>query len=55
MSDGGREVCVGLWMAAGPGSREGLTVVDGILRHASVPVFRPLGEHWEIIETGIGN
>ncbi len=48
MSDGGREVCVGVGMAMGPGDPEGLIVVDGVLRHASVPVFRPFGEHWQL-------
>ncbi len=35
-------------MAVGPGDPEGLTVVHGVLRHASVPVFRPFGGHWQL-------
>ncbi len=42
----GREVCVG--MAVGPGGPGGLTIVDGVLRHASVPVFCPFGGHWQL-------
>ena len=44
----GREVCVGVGMAVGPGDPEGLIVVDDVLRHASVPVFRPFGGHWQL-------
>ncbi len=43
----GREVCVGVGMAVGPGDPEGLIVVDGVLLHASVPVFRLFGGHWQ--------
>ncbi len=39
----GREVCVGVGIATGPEDPEGLIVVVGALRHASVPVFRPFG------------
>jgi hypothetical protein len=35
----GRKVCIGVEMAVGPGDPAGLNVVDGVLRHASVPVF----------------
>jgi hypothetical protein len=39
----GEEVCVGIEMAVGPGDPAGMNVVDGVLRRASVPVFRPFG------------
>jgi hypothetical protein len=44
-------VNVGVGMAVGPGDSdpEVLNVVDGVLRHASVPVlFRPFGGHWQL-------
>jgi hypothetical protein len=44
----GRKVCVGVEMAVGPGDPAGLNVVDGVLRHASVPVFRPFGGRWQL-------
>jgi hypothetical protein len=36
-------------MAVGPGDPEGLIVVDGVLRHASLPVFRLFGGHWQLM------
>ncbi len=45
------DVNVGVGMAVGPGDSdpEVLNVVDGVLRHASLPVlFRPFGGHWQL-------
>jgi hypothetical protein len=50
----GRDVCVGVGLAAGRGDPEGSNriVADGALRHASVPVHRPFGGHWQLRGNG---
>jgi hypothetical protein len=44
----GMEVRVGVGMAVGPKDPERLMVVDCVLQHASVTVFRPFGGRWKL-------